>query len=829
MLKKIKIKAIMFLMAIAAIGNITVSAAVPAGMWNLHGSFTMPHQRVLATEKGKVYFLSGGSLFCHDSVEGETISFTTQNYLNDADISDIFYNRDRDYLLVAYESGNIDLIFDDDSSGDFRIVNLSDIKDSNIDQSKHINGVDFAGSRVYVATDFGLVEFDDEQLIVANAGIYGKKVHGVAVIGDYVMIFVPYDMLAVKRGGKLNSLDNFKVVNSWGDIHEMKRSGTDKIVIRRNGEPGSNNYLTVHNYDPKTGAYNGHAAYDDILQSSPLLTFADGSVGLVANGWLFKIGDSGKPEALAAIPTELKGDVLGVGKNISQVWSVNDYGLRGTDLSGEQPTATTLRFMPEALAVKNVAFIIGAGKRIYVTNMGCSNYKPYANGEGYTSGQQTSVVDLTSSSTLSATDVALRNYVGKNQVVVNYQNDLGIDRPLAPVRLAEDPDDPETYYLATANDGILKIKNQKLVGRYDCDNSPMLAKSVGTRVFDLAFDKEGNLWVAYHATDESNPVLMLPAAKTKVDPSTLKDSDWKKIKTPGFPGDKDMRIFICRKSNMIFAFDSRFAHGLVAIDTRGSWSDISDDVVNVVTQFTDQDGKTFSLGTERFVSIAEDARGRVWLGSSMGVIEITNPSSISGSSITINRLKVPRNDGTNSADYLLGSDRVFDIAVDNSNRKWLATQISGVYLVNENGNEILEHYTTENSPLLSNMVSSVYADPMSNSVFFGTSEGLFEYGGTSSTPMDDYSEVYAYPNPVKPDHQGPITIVGLMNDSLVKIADSAGNVVAQMRSEGGMAVWDGCDSSGRRVKSGVYYVFASSGNGTDGSAKGGTTKIVVVN
>ncbi len=87
--------------------------------------------------------------------------------------------------------------------------------------------------------------------------------------------------------------------------------------------------------------------------------------------------------------------------------------------------------------------------------------------------------------------------------------------------------------------------------------------------------------------------------------------------------------------------------------------------------------------------------------------------------------------------------------------------------------------------------------------------------------------MYTYPNPVRPDYTGWITVTGLMDNSLVKIADAAGNVFFQGRSEGGMVSWDGCDSAGRRVKSGVYYVFAS--RSSDGSSKGAVAKILVIN
>ncbi len=126
-----------------------------------------------------------------------------------------------------------------------------------------------------------------------------------------------------------------------------------------------------------------------------------------------------------------------------------------------------------------------------------------------------------------------------------------------------------------------------------------------------------------------------------------------------------------------------------------------------------------------------------------------------------------------------------------------------------------------------NKIFSVLCDPNNNKVYFGTDQGLVIYTSNSAPASEDYSDVYAYPNPVRPDYTGWITIRGLMDKSLVKIADAAGNVFFTTRSEGGMVTWDGCDASGERVKTGVYYVFASQNE--NGDASGVVTKIMVVN
>ncbi|MBR4721790.1 MAG: Por secretion system protein, partial [Muribaculaceae bacterium] len=265
--------------------------------------------------------------------------------------------------------------------------------------------------------------------------------------------------------------------------------------------------------------------------------------------------------------------------------------------------------------------------------------------------------------------------------------------------------------------------------------------------------------------------------------------------------------------------------GLYCYNTNNTPENFGDDRYIYWSSFTDQDSKSFA--PTYLHCITEDKRGKIWVGTSSGVIELASQSSMFDENMRINRIKVPRNDGTNYADYLLDGESALCIAIDSSDRKWIGTASAGVYLVSEDGSQILQHFTTENSYLPSNKIGAILCDPKSNSVFFGTEFGLVEYSGTSSPASPDYSDVVAYPNPVTPDYTGLITIKGLMENSLVKISDSAGNVFYTTRSEGGMATWNGCNAEGQRVKSGVYFVLSS--QNANGSSSGVVTKILIVN
>jgi hypothetical protein len=108
----------------------------------------------------------------------------------------------------------------------------------------------------------------------------------------------------------------------------------------------------------------------------------------------------------------------------------------------------------------------------------------------------------------------------------------------------------------------------------------------------------------------------------------------------------------------------------------------------------------------------------------------------------------------------------------------------------------------------------------------GTDLGLVSYMSDASAPAEDLSEstLQIYPNPLRPEHQGMVTIKGLTADADVKIITVGGQVVAAGTSLGGTWQWDGCTFVGKPVGSGIYYVVVSTADGN--SAISG--KILVV-
>ena len=229
--------------------------------------------------------------------------------------------------------------------------------------------------------------------------------------------------------------------------------------------------------------------------------------------------------------------------------------------------------------------------------------------------------------------------------------------------------------------------------------------------------------------------------------------------------------------------------------------------------------------TRNIFSIAEDLNGYIWLGTDVGIVVQYQPQSIfSREKPAFSRIKVARNDGSGLADYLLENETITAIAVDAGNRKWIGTQGNGVFLVSPDGTANIATYNTQNSYLPSDYISSISINHETGDVYIATGEGVVSIRGSATRGMDSFNQVYAFPNPVRPNYSGIITITGLMSQSNVKITDVAGKLVFETKSVGGQAFWDGTNLWGERVKSGIYLVFVASEDGTESAV----TKIAIV-
>ena len=385
-----------------------------------------------------------------------------------------------------------------------------------------------------------------------------------------------------------------------------------------------------------------------------------------------------------------------------------------------------------------------------------------------------------------------------------------------------DPTDTSHIFVGGRN-GLYEYKNGNFEKYYNYENSPIERYNNRSKEYELItgvkFDKEGNLW------------MLNSQAPTQSLIEFTKDKQWISHQLPD----------LMKLDDAGFTNKSLGLLGNMLIDSRGllwfvnnHWivpslycyqfsEDNSEERLNAFTSFVNEDGTEVSVGAVRCA--AEDKDGNIWIGTSAGPL-LLDPNQITASAPTFTQVKVPRNDGTNYADYLLSGIDVSCIAVDGANRKWFGTKKNGIYLISEDNLSEIHHFTTLNSPLLSNGIESIAINEKTGEVFIGTDKGLCSYMSDSSTPNESMTSdnVWAYPNPVKPDYTGLITIVGLSQNADVKILTSNGRIVNEGKSNGGTYTWNGCDANGKKVASGIYMVATA----TNDVEKGTVCKIAII-
>jgi hypothetical protein len=236
---------------------------------------------------------------------------------------------------------------------------------------------------------------------------------------------------------------------------------------------------------------------------------------------------------------------------------------------------------------------------------------------------------------------------------------------------------------------------------------------------------------------------------------------------------------------------------------------------------SNQEGQKFDI----ILCMAEDKEGDIWVGTSKGPVIYSNTEEIFDSQNVIGyQPLIPRNDGTTFGSLLLSSEQINDIEVDGADRKWLATEKTGVYLVSPDGKKEIYHFTAENSPLFSNSVQNVAVNDRTGEVFFGTDKGIIAFRAGATEGGDDFGDVYVFPNPVRETFEGDITVTGLAKNVNVKITDITGNIVYETTALGGQAIWNGRNFRGDRVQTGIYLVFCTSEDG----AKTHITKLLFI-
>jgi ligand-binding sensor domain-containing protein len=226
----------------------------------------------------------------------------------------------------------------------------------------------------------------------------------------------------------------------------------------------------------------------------------------------------------------------------------------------------------------------------------------------------------------------------------------------------------------------------------------------------------------------------------------------------------------------------------------------------IATLVTTNDG----LPSNEIKTLIIDRDNAVWVGTDKGIGIISDPS---------------RPSSVAAYQPLFGLV-INTIAVDALNQKWVGTS-EGVVVLSSDGTETLATYTVENTAgtLIDNDVKSIAVDPASGTVYFGTTSGLASLTTAATQARQDFNGLTIYPNPYRIPAGAPLTVDGLVENSTLKILTVDGRLVREVKTPGGrIGFWDGKDTEGKDVASGVYLIVAYSEDG----GKVATGKVAVL-
>lgn len=354
-------------------------------------------------------------------------------------------------------------------------------------------------------------------------------------------------------------------------------------------------------------------------------------------------------------------------------------------------------------------------------------------------------------------------------------------------------DSKGNYYCGSYVDGLGLFDNKfNFVSLFDTVNSP-----VTNLVFNAKVDRKNVLWVG-----SSNSEASLAAYDSE---------SWQTFPFSTLGGVTVKDIYADLQNQLWLSIYFNSAANIIVYDYGKTISDTSDDSF-VSMSLVDQDGDVFGNQVNCFV---QDKDGDMWIGTNNGPAVYSNPDRVqSASSHYFSRIKIDSEDSEeeDGVNRLLDGRNITAIAVDAANRKWIGTEGSGVYLVSENGQEQIYNFNEDNY-LPSNYIKAIGIFEQTGEVFFATDKGIVTFHGDATAPVDEYTELEIYPNPVRPGYHGNIYIKGLVDNTTVTITDMSGNLVKQMDAFGGQAVWDGTNLFGKRVQTGAYLVFCSDPEG----------------
>ena len=739
------------------------------GQWRSHVPYRLATHVVQANER--VYVACESGLFIYHADEKYVEPLTKVEGLTDVDITAMAYDAETDQVIVGYRNGNIDCIRED------KVINMPDMVRSPLYPGKkkiaHIHcgakGTARAG-RPLLSTDFGVVELDLIRYVVIGTYLVGPNAQEVRVnetftSPDSIWVATQTGLVAASQQSALYNPSVWNRDAQWQNraIQNVAfggSAGAPFLALVIADEEGDTLWIRRKQQWKKAVDQSGIPShiFQLLPQDSVLLAVRSFDVARVAPG------ASGSPWTLDLILSPGTGNNPGFrprgvafdpSRNI--VWTANSSrGLTFLD----NPSYVQHR-VPQGPRTGNVFHLYTPGNKLYVSPGAMdATWTAQYNNDGFFIFQG-------------------GRWTAKQGTSVGNVRDI--------VHSIARPTDTAELYVSSWGKGLLKFKNGELETVYDTSNST-LSPALGSTAMDLrtggvAFDTDGNLWVVT-ALASKNLHRMTPGGV------------WTGFSLGQFSGEALRDVFIDEGKRLWMP--SRLK-GILVANPQGN---------SLQLRRMSSGAGEGNLPSPDVRTLAFDLDGELWIGTSEGLAVSYTPYNafVPGKNFDAQPILKEEN---GIVQKVLGSENITAIAVDGGNRKWVGTQSSGLFLLGPDGLDEIYRFTAENSPLFSNQITALAVDPFTGELFIGTDRGLQSFRAEATAGGVTFGDVVAFPNPVPPEYDGPISVRGLKANVQCKVTDASARMIYEGTAEGGQFVWPGTTLDGQRVGSGIYHVYCT--------------------
>lgn len=729
-----------------------------------------------------VYGASDQGIFVYSDLDGSLRRVTKVNGLNDFDIVDIGLHRNRRLLSIGYRSGNLDILAPDGS-----VTNFSDIKRApGIFGGRAINHTVEWGDSLLLACDFGVVVLDLKNGFFRDTWYIGQD-GGQLKVNQMDIDFESQKIYAATEIGVLEaSLDDpLRFFTSWKRVNSAHADAAEYVAV-----------------DSGRVVYT-HRSNNDLHDS----------IYVVENG------------VRSLMPNQLGGRIQELERGLDGIEVVFQYNsmlfnwkyevlanvsVNPTDLKDYAPQSVSFNFQDKRFWIADAVLGLIRNFDIFY-NQFISLDGPPTNNQFRlaTTGRELFIAPggMTDSWVQSFLNVGFFSFDGEsNWTQFDSEEDLNDARDI--VHITIDPKDPNHLFASSWGSGLIEMQNGQRVRTYNSSNTNGAMQSV-TAISDStfligssAFDANGDLWMTNSLTDNS---LVVKRA----------DDSWENFSLGSLGGT------VSSTRDLITTTE-----GQVWINARNSGIIICQESSSgLLVRGLNSVPGTGNLPSNGVTAFAEDLDGEVWVGTDAGLGVVYTPYNIFENGLTYDAQPILIESSEGIVERLFDGQPISAIEVDGANKKWIGTSNNGIFYLGEDGTEEIHHFTAENSPLLSNNILDITIEDQTGIVYIATDRGLISFKGSATRGGEVYGNVYAYPNPVRPNYSGPIFITGLLTNSQVKITDVSGNLIFETIAEGGQATWNGSNFSGRRASSGVYLVYLTNDDGSQTAV----AKILIVN